>query len=158
MEVFSADGALKFSETFHNDVTLAGRDKLLDATFKTGLASPSWFVALVDGAGTPESDPGDVMGSHPGWSELTKYDEATRQALVLGDVAEATVENSLSPAKFTLNDTCTIAGVFIVDNDSIGGSDGCLYDVGVLKSGDYQGVASDVVRITDRLSSKEAEN
>lgn len=44
---YGPDGRVKWTETARNRVVTAGLNKLLDATFKTGLTSPAWFVGLV---------------------------------------------------------------------------------------------------------------
>lgn len=46
-ECFGPDGKLKWEGDMHNLVVTAGCNKLLDATFKTGLASPAWYVGLI---------------------------------------------------------------------------------------------------------------
>src|SRR6185437_2647112 len=46
VECRGPDGELKWSETAKNRVVTAGLNKLLDATFKTGLASPAWYVGI----------------------------------------------------------------------------------------------------------------
>lgn len=50
VECFGRDGHLKWHERCHNRVVTAGLNKLLDATFKTGLASPAWYVGIVGAA------------------------------------------------------------------------------------------------------------
>ena len=56
------EGPLIAEVDFHNLITTAGVNKLLDATFKTGLTSPAWYVGLIsvnrtvlDGAMTASS-------------------------------------------------------------------------------------------------------
>lgn len=41
------DGSIRWDAKAKNRVTTVGLNKLLDATFKTGLASPAWYVGLV---------------------------------------------------------------------------------------------------------------
>lgn len=43
----SKGGVILWTERTHNRVVTAGLNKLLDATFKTGLASPAWNIGLV---------------------------------------------------------------------------------------------------------------
>lgn len=47
VECFDQGGALLWQRRAHNRVVTAGLNKLLDATFKTGLASPAWYIGLV---------------------------------------------------------------------------------------------------------------
>lgn len=127
IECRDANGNLKWKEDFHNLVVTAGLNKLLDAAFKTGLASPAWYVGL-KGAGSIAA--GDTMASHAGWSEITDYSEANRQTLTLGSISSGSVDNSASKAVFTINGTATVAGAFSADNNTKGGTSGTLYGVG----------------------------
>lgn len=47
VECRGPDGELKWIERCHNRVVTTGLNKLLDATFKTGLAAPAWYIGLV---------------------------------------------------------------------------------------------------------------
>ncbi len=107
-----------------------GANKLLDAGFKTGLASPAWYVGLVDDAGFSAYAAANTMASHIGWSESTAYDEATRQAFVPSTPASRATNNTANRAMFTMNATKTIRGAFMVDNATKGGPSGVLYGVG----------------------------
>ena len=127
IECRDANGNLKWREEFHNLVVTAGLNKLLDAAFKTGLASPAWYIGL-KGAGSIAA--GDTMASHAGWSEITDYSEANRQTLTLGSISAGSVDNSASKAVFSVNGTATVAGAFSVDSNTKGGTSGTLYGVG----------------------------
>ncbi len=47
VEARNPAGDLLFRDRVHNRVTTVGLNKLLDATFKTGLTSPAWYIGLV---------------------------------------------------------------------------------------------------------------
>lgn len=130
VECRDAAGNLRWAERFHNLVTTVGKNKLLDATFKTGLASPAWYVGLVDNASFSAYAAADTMASHAGWIEGVPYSDATRQALTPGTVAAGSVDNSASKAVFNINATLTVRGCFLVDNSTKSGSTGVLYGVG----------------------------
>ena len=125
-------GQLLWVDHFHNLVTTAGKNKLLDATFKTGLAVPAWYVGLVDNAGWAAYDAADTMAAHGGWVEGTPYSNATRIAWTPGAVSAGSVDNTASPASFTINATLTVRGAFMVDVSTKGGGTGTLYGVGDL--------------------------
>ena len=60
VECFDKYGKFKWVEEFDNRVSTVGLNKYLDATLKTGLAAPAWYVGLVgptqsDGAMTAAS-------------------------------------------------------------------------------------------------------
>jgi hypothetical protein len=127
VECRDSDGNVRWSENFHNLVVTAGLNKLLDATFKTGLTTPAWFVGLKL-VGTVVA--GDVMSSHAGWAESSAYSEATRQAFTPGAVAAGSVDNSAAKAIFSINASATITGCFLTDSSTKGGTTGVLYGAG----------------------------
>lgn len=124
------DGKLIWEEKFPNLVTTAGKNKLLDATFKTGLTTPAWYVGLVDNASYSAYAAADTMSSHAGWIEGVPYSDSTRRTFTPGTIASGSVDNSASKAVFTINATLTIRGAFLVDNSTKSGTSGTLYGVG----------------------------
>ena len=61
VECFDKYGKFKWAEEFDNRVATTGLNKYLDATLKTGLAAPAWYVGLV---GATQTD--GVMNSASG--------------------------------------------------------------------------------------------
>lgn len=136
-----------WEEDFHNLVTTVGLNKYLDATLKTGLAAPAWYVGLVK-ASTTGYAAGDTLASHGGWTEATPasdYDE-NRVAFVPGAVAAGSVDNSASKAAFTIADTLTIKGALLCDAET--GTDGVLLGVGDFTGGDRSVVEDDTLNVT----------
>ena len=127
VECYGKNGALKWADWFENLVVTAGRDKYLDATLKTGLATPAWYVGL-KGTGTVVA--ADTMASHAGWAELTPYSNATRPAFTAGTISGGSVDNSASKAVFNINSPSTIFGAFMADNSTKGGTTGTLLGAG----------------------------
>lgn len=130
VECFDKDGKLRWREAFDNLVTTAGKNKYLDATLKTGLASPAWYVGLVDNAAFSAYAAADTMASHAGWAEGTPYSNATRPAFTPGTVAAGSVDNAASKAVFTVNATLTVRGCFLADENTKGGATGTLLGEG----------------------------
>ena len=120
-------GNLKWVEEFDNLVVTAGRNKYLDATLKTGLAAPLWYVGLKD-TGTP--DPADTMASHASWATITPYSNATDPAWTPGTISGGSVDNSGSKAVFNINATDDVYGAFMKDNNTKGGATGTLLGAG----------------------------
>lgn len=118
---------LRWRDHFHNIVVTVGLNKLLDATFKSGLTTPAWYIGL-KGTGTMVS--GDTMASHSGWSEIVPYSDSTRQAFTPGSISAGAVDNSASKAVFNINTSSTVFGCFLVDNSTKSGTTGTLYGGG----------------------------
>jgi hypothetical protein len=149
VECFDQDGNLKWEEDFNNLVVTTGLNKYLDATLKTGLASPTWFVGLITGPGGSNTYViADTMGSHAGWAENTTYSNATRPAFTPGSIAAGSVDNSAAKASFTINGSATIAGSFMADNSTKGGSTGTLLGEGNFTGGDRAVVNGDTLNVT----------
>ena len=127
VECYGKDGKLKWKDGFWNIVVTTGLNKLLDATFKSGLTTPAWYVAL---KGTGSMVAGDTMASHGGWSEIVPYSDGTRPVYTPGTIASGAVDNSASKAVFNINTSSTVYGCFLTDNSTKSGTTGTLYGGG----------------------------
>lgn len=130
----SSDGStrrnLAWREEFDNLVVTAGLNKLLDATFKTGLATPAWYCGLVDNASFSSYVGADTMASHAGWVEATLYSNTQRPTWTPGSVSAGSVDNSASKAVFNVNSSGTVRGAFIADSSNKSSTTGTLYGEG----------------------------
>ena len=122
-----AQGRIKWQDETPNLVVNAGLDDLLDKYFKGSTYTAAHYIGL-KGAGSAAA--GDTMSSHSGWSEVTVYDESTREVFTPGTVSSQSVNNSGSTAVFTMNASYTVAGVFLTTNSTKGGTTGTLYSAG----------------------------
>jgi hypothetical protein len=143
------DGNEKWTAHIHNLVVTAGLNKLIDACFKTGLASPAWYLGLKS-TGTPLA--ADTMSSHGSWTELTAYSEAARPTWTPGTVSAGSVSNSASKARFTANGSMTVLGLFMTDNATKSGTTGTLYGAGDFSEGSRTMVSSDTLDVTATVS------
>ena len=144
--------ALKFSDYFCNLVTDEGLNAILDAAFKTGLASPLWYIGLVDGSGdAPVYAEGDTGTSHDGWNEFEDYDETDRQAFTPGTIAGGSMDNHDARAVFNISAAGgTIAGCFM-SNEEDYVETGTLYGAGSFQLGNRVVEEGDVVKVTCTL-------
>jgi hypothetical protein len=127
------NGRVIWREEFDNLVVTEGLNDSLDKQFKAASYTAAWYVGLT--AGTPNFQAGNTMASHAGWTEVTAYDEATRQGLTLGSVSAGSVSNSANKATFTIStNSTTIGGAFLVSNNAKGGSTGVLYGGGAFSA------------------------
>jgi hypothetical protein len=127
VECYDSNGNLKWQDSFHNLVVTAGLNHLLDATFKTGVSTPLWYVGL-KGSGTVLAT--DTMASHSTWSELVPYSNSNRPAFNPGTISGGAVDNSANKAVFDINATATIFGCFLTNNNTKSGTTGILYGGG----------------------------
>lgn len=143
------NGQLVWADDFHNLVTTAGKNKYLDATLKTGLTTPAWFVGLVTGPGGSNTyAAADTMASHAGWTEAVPYSNATRVAFTAGTISAGSVDNSAAAASFTINATATVGGCFMADNSTKSGTTGTLLGVGSFTGGDRSVISGDTLNVT----------
>jgi len=120
-------GVLLWIGEFDNLVVTAGLNKYLDATLKTGLASPLWYVFLKN---TGTAVAADTMASHASWTENQTYTEANRVTWTPGAVSAGSVDNSASKANFSINGSTTIFGAGMADQNTKGGTTGVLLGAG----------------------------
>lgn len=147
IECLDKHGELKWVEEIHNLITNVGLDDVLTNYLKGSGYTAAFYVGLTDG--TPTVAAGDTMSSHAGWTEVTAYSEATREALTLGSVSSQSVDNSASKASYSINsNSTTIGGAFIVTDSTKGGSTGVLYGVGAFSGGDKSTDDGDTLNVT----------
>lgn len=120
------NGEIVWTEKFDNIVVTAGLNKYLDATLKTGLATPLWYVGLKD-TGTP--DPGDTMANHATWAEIDNY-TGDRQAWTPGVISAGSVSNTGAKAVFPVSGDDTLYGAFLCDAATGSGAGVTLLGVG----------------------------
>jgi hypothetical protein len=141
-----ADGQVKWSDTFDNTVVTVGKALLLNAMFAGTSPSTTWYLGLVNGATTPAYSTGDTMASHAGWSETVPYSNATRPAATF--TATATNSIAAAAATFNINGTATVAGAFLVNNNTKSGTTGTLYSAGDFSSGNRSILNGDTLNVT----------
>lgn len=143
-------GRVKWQDEFHNIVVNQGLDHILDVVLSAGTQITSWFIGLTDGTPTPAA--ADTMdGGHAGWTEVTAYDEATRQAFTDGGVSSQSIDNVGNEAVFTISaNGTTVGGAFLVSSSTKGSSAGgqTLYSAGPFAAGDKTIDDNDTLTIT----------
>lgn len=145
---YDKNGKLKWYDEFENLVPTVGLNKYLDATLKTGLVTPAWYVFIVTGPGSGTTyAAADTMASHSGWSEDSTYSNATRPTWTPGTISGGSVDNSASKATFNINGTATIAGAGMADNSTIGGTTGTLLGAGDFTGGDRSVISGDTLNV-----------
>lgn len=141
-----ADGAVKWVDTFDNAVVTVGKALLLNAMFAGTTPITTWYLGLVNGATAPSYSDSDTMASHAGWSETVPYSNATRPAAVFS--ATATNSIAAAAATFNINATATVAGAFLVSNNTKSGTTGTLYSAGNFSTGNRSILSGDTLNVT----------
>src|SRR5438270_1777676 len=103
----AADGHVRWHVRFHNLVTTAGKNDLLDKYFKGSAYTATWFLCL---KGTGTAAVGDTLASHAGWSEVTPY-AGNRPAITFGTSSAGS--NTATAVSYAINATATVAGACV---------------------------------------------
>lgn len=154
VECFSKDGDLKWTDTIENLMPTAGLNDILDKYWKGSAYTAAHYVGLLQIAGSPVVAAGDTMSSHAGWTEFTTITESpnVRQALTLGAVSGASVDNSASKASFTIGAISpasqNIDGCFVTTNSTLGGTTGVLISEGLFTGGSKSVSSGDTLNVT----------
>ena len=153
VECFGPDGEKKWEDTFHNLVVNQGLQDLNTKYFKGSAYTAAWYLGLVTGPGSGTTyNAGDTLASHTGWTEDTNY-SGSRKAVTFGTATTAdpsVIDNSASPATFSINNTTTVAGAFLASVAS--GTSGILFSEGDFTGGDKTVANGDTLNVTYTFS------
>jgi len=146
---YGANGKLKWNEDIENLVTDQGANYLLQSFFATPNYNPAWYVGLYTGVGTLSTS--DTMASHPGWIEVTAYNQLVRPQLIMGTAINRSITNGSNTAFFSISSTTNLVGVFSTSSSNKGGADGILYGEAAF-GGVQQVIPSDQLYLTVAFS------
>jgi hypothetical protein len=157
LQCLDKDGKLKWEASSHNLVVNVGLQDMNTQYFKGSSYTGAWYIGLVTGPGSGTTfAAADTMASHAGWTENTGYSNANRPTATFGTATTAdpsVIDNSASPASFSINATSTIAGAFLVNNNTKGGTTGILFSASDFTSpGDRSVVSGDTLNVTYTFS------
>jgi len=122
---FNKAGELVGNYDVPNGIVDIGINTLLDVMFDSGSQITTWYIGLINNAGTPTLSNSDTMGSHV-WTESQDYAAGTRPEWTAGEPSSRTITNA-APVDFAIDDTVTLKGIFIVSNNTKGGTTGILW-------------------------------
>lgn len=94
-------------------ITTAGKGHLLGVNFNEDLASPEWYIGLIDDTGYVGPAITDTLASHVGWNELA----LAREFWTPLSGSAGVIQNT-TPITFTMTDDVSIRGIFICDADA----------------------------------------
>lgn len=111
----------QWREVTHNLVMSAGKSDVINQYFKGSAYNATWYMGLL-GSGTISVS--DIMSAHSGWNELTPYN-GNRPTITWGTTLSGS--NTANQVSFAINANASIAGAFIANNSTAGGTRGTLY-------------------------------
>ena len=158
------DGDIKWIHEEHNLIPNEGLDHALDVLLSGGTQITSWFVGLIDNTSFTEVAADDTAAkialtkNHPttnDWQELDDYSQATRPAFTDGGVSGQSLDNSASPAAFSINATVTVNGAFLVSSSTKGGATGTLFSCASFTGGNKAAANGDTLNVTVTVSSQD---
>lgn len=147
VQCHDADGNLVWEDDITNLVPTVGKNFTLDTVLAGSAYTAAWFMGLVDGASAPTFAAADTAASHAGWTESTVYSNATRPAPAFS-AAAAGVKSTSSAVVFNINATGTIAGAFVISNNTKGGTTGTIYSEGSFSGGNQPVVNTNTLSVT----------
>lgn len=151
-----ANGNLKWEEAIPNLVVNVGLQDMNTKYFSGSSYTAAWYLGLYGSGSTNNPAASDTMGSHAGWTEVTAYSQSTRPACTFGTASTANpsvIDNSGSPAVFSINGTTTVGGAFLTSNNTKGGATGTLFSAADFSSpGDRSVVSGDTLTVTYSFS------
>lgn len=153
---YDKDGNLKWEAKSHNLVVNVGLQDMNAKYFAGSSYTAAWYIGLYGAASSNDPAAGDTMASHAGWTEVTAYSQSTRPACSFGTATTAdpsVIDNSASPAVFSINGTTTVGGAFLTSDSSKSGTSGTLFSAADFQApGDRSVVNGDTLNVTYQFS------
>jgi len=150
------DGQVKWEENLKNLVVNVGLKDMNDKYFTGSAYTAAWYIGLYGAAASNDPAAGDTAASHAGWTEVVPYSNATRPAATFAAATTAdpsVITNSASPASFSIDDTATVGGAFLISNNTKSGSTGVLFSASDFAApGDRSVASGDTLNVTYTFS------
>jgi hypothetical protein len=144
-------GKVKWMDEAHNLVTNTALNDVLNEYIRATTQTTAWYMGLVDNSGFTAFAAADTSASHAGWSESTAYSNATRPQWSPGAASSQSITNA-SSVNFSINGTATIKGLFIIANNTVGGTTGLLFSEAAFSGGNQAVSNGDTLQCTYTLS------
>lgn len=129
--IVNPDGSVAEDWAVPNAATTVGLNSLLDVGFRAQTQITAWYVGLINGSGYSAVSSADTMSSHSGWTEYTAYTETNRQQWSPSAASGGVITNSSVVTVTNGGSAGSIQGMFLVSNNTKGGTTGTLYSTAV---------------------------
>lgn len=151
-----SNGQVKWEEKLTNLVVNEGLQDMNMKYFKGSTYTATWYIGLYGAAASNNPTANDTAASHPGFTEVVPYSNATRPACTFGTATTAdpsVISNSASPAIYTINATATVGGAFLISDSTKSGTAGVLFSASDFAAPGDRAVASgDTINVTYTFS------
>jgi len=137
----------KWSDSFTNLITTAGKNNMLDNQFAGSAYTATWYMGLIDNASFTAVAAGDTMASHAGWLESVAYSQSTR-VTAAWSAASAGVKALSAALTFSINATVTLNGGFLNSISTKSGTTGVLSNAGSFTGGTRACINGDTVNVS----------
>lgn len=152
VECRDKNGNLKWSDSFKNLVTTAGKNDALDKYLSGSAYTAAWYLGLIGIASyTTGPAAADTAASHGGWAEASGYSQGARPTAAFAAASGGSKALS-SAAVFSINADTTIKGCFLISNAAKGGTSGTLYSAGLFTGGDKVVQNGDTLNVSYQAS------
>jgi hypothetical protein len=152
---YDKDGNLKWEDSAKNLVVNGGLQDMNTKYFKGVTYTAAWYIGLVNDSGFSAYAAGDTLASHAGWTETTAYSGGNRATATFGTATTAdpsVINNSGSPAVFSITGTVTVRGAFLCDVQSNSSTSGLLFSVSNFTGGNRSVVNGDTLNVSYEFS------
>jgi len=151
-DIYNADGSFNRREKlvlrFWNGITTTGINNLFNVYFGATSKASAWYLGLIASSGYSALAAADTISSHTGWTEETSnYSQSTRPQWTPASASGGSVSNS-SSVDFTITGSVTVKGIFVVNENTKGGTTGTLWATALFTSGDQALVNGQTLKVT----------
>lgn len=144
-------GGVKWAEEYQNLIVNAGLDDILDVYLSAGTQDTTWFVGLLAASPTPLAA---WTATEIASNDFVNYDEASLQAFTDGGVSSQSIDNSASPATFTIStNSSSIGGAYLIGTNAKATPAGTLYAAGAFTGGNKAADDGDTLEVTCTFTS-----
>lgn len=146
IECVGADGVVKWSDTFPNQVTTVGRNDMLDKYFAGSSYTAAWYMGLVNNTGFTAYSASDTLATHAGWTELAAGTAYSGNRPTMAWNAASSGSKASTATSFSIIATNTVLGALVCTVAS--GTSGTLYSAGSFTGGARSVVNTDTLNVT----------
>lgn len=153
---YDAAGNVKWTDTFPNTVTTAGKNDLLDKYLAGSAYTAAFYMGVISSVSYSAISAADTMASHAGWTEAgatnaPTYSQGARPTSAWSSASAGAKALSAS-LTFSITSSGTLKGAFLTTVATKDGTTGTLFSAGLFTGGDKVVTNGDTVNVSYSLS------